>query len=291
MTIKLHPPIGFCEKGQRANNEDYIFPLTNEATVQDSIFLVCDGVGGAQKGEVASQLACEAFMDFYKKNDAAKMDKVGLQKAINFIQKQFEIYERQHPTAKGMATTFVLLYFHEAGATIAHIGDSRVYHIRGKDILFKTEDHSLVNEWVQQGKLRPEEAVVHPQSHIITRAVHAQKNGNTTIDVHQINENLKAGDYFLLCTDGVTEVMADADITDWLNNEGLMNMEKMDSLKSRCEKYAQDNFSAYLIQIEKVIGISSSKKKLFKKGKINGISILISLLFLLLTVIFLIQNC
>ena len=109
------------------------------------------------------------------------------------------------------------LKLHAGGATIAHMGDSRVYHIRpGKDadstqILFMTEDHSLVNDLIKIGELTPEEAKVSPQKNIITRAMQPHMERQPKADIHHVTD-IKPGDYFYLCSDGMLEEMEDANI-------------------------------------------------------------------------------
>src|SRR5690606_16489553 len=139
------------EEGKRPYNEDYLFADSNSG-----FFIVCDGVGGSNKGEVASRKACEYFSESLK--NSSDFSLTGLEKALVQCENKFDEYTRQNPDAKGMATTLTLLKFLSGKAVIAHIGDSRVYHIRNGEILFQTTDHSFVNELVASGFLTPEEA-------------------------------------------------------------------------------------------------------------------------------------
>ena len=123
-----------------------------------------------------------------------------------------------HPEAKGMATTLTMIFIGTTGITLAHVGDSRIYHFRKGEILFQTEDHSLVNSLVKLGKITREEAVHHPQRNVIIRAIQGTDRPTET-DVVLLND-IKAGDYLFMCSDGVLER---------LNNKGLSDIFKHSS--------------------------------------------------------------
>jgi protein phosphatase len=250
MNITLERPFAATEKGNRENNEDCIFPLSELANSGQRFFMVCDGVGGAEKGEVASALACDSFKTFFDTflEDSDPSEEF-INRAVLYTESRFDEYVKLYPEAKGMATTLTFLYVGASGITIAHIGDSRIYHIRNGKILYVTEDHSLVNSWVQLGKITKEEAAVHPQKNIITRAIMGSAH-SVNADVKLITD-VQPGDSFLMCTDGVTECFTDDNIENLffhgLNAESLKNF-----IVEYCTDEAKDNFSFYILPIQNV---------------------------------------
>ena len=131
MSITIGKPCAVCEKGGRANNEDCVFPEEEYTESGQRLFLVCDGVGGAERGEVASALACEAIRTYFDTflGDADPTADF-IQRALRYTETRFDAYLQAHPEAKGMATTLTLAYIGRQSITLAHIGDSRIYYIR-----------------------------------------------------------------------------------------------------------------------------------------------------------------
>ncbi|RRA99731.1 WG repeat-containing protein [Larkinella rosea] len=251
MKLTIHPPLGYSFQGGRSNNEDTIFPQADDATQQQPWFMVCDGVGGAARGEIASHIAVEGFNDYFVRNPEPVATPVYLQTALDHVQARFDDYLAWHPEGNGMATTLTMLYLHEAGASVAHIGDSRVYHLRDGKVVWRTEDHSLVNQLLKAGVISREEAREHPQRNVIERAI----QGNTKpvkIDVQVLND-VRPGDYFFLCTDGVLERVSDELLENVLGT-AASNEQKKQTLIDCCTGKTKDNFSAYLVQIETVSG-------------------------------------
>lgn len=212
------------EFGQRKDaqgnphQEDSIYPLHGKQTDADRLFILCDGMGGHDAGEVASATVCEAMSQSVNAsvpNSEALFTDDMLLKAV--ADAFHALDQKDNGASKKMGTTMTFLKLHAGGATIAHMGDSRVYHIRpGKDadstqILFMTEDHSLVNDLIKIGELTPEEAKVSPQKNIITRAMQPHMERQPKADIHHVTD-IKPGDYFYLCSDGMLEEMEDANI-------------------------------------------------------------------------------
>lgn len=252
LNIKIHQPLGIHEVGKRAKNEDNIFPQLTKANKNQPYFLVCDGVGGAEKGEVASLIACVGYDQFFEEHPTDYPDETYLDEALTFVQSQFDNQLQKAPEHKGMATTMTLLYLHGQGVTVAHIGDSRVYHIRGDEIKFVTYDHSLVNQLLEAGVITEEEAINHPQGNVITRAIQGSQR-RTKADVTEIND-IQADDYFFLCTDGILESIDNTQLVDILNDNKVSDEEKIEKIISICDVNSRDNFSAYLIKIKAVEG-------------------------------------
>lgn len=247
MKVDIHTPHYLNEKGQRANNQDSIFPFPGSSDKNSRFFLVCDGVGGSSKGEVASKIVCETFGAHF--GDNLHYEAPELDSALLTAESEINNYVAHHNEGSGMATTLTFLGFNEHGATFGHIGDSRVYHIRQKDILFRTRDHSLMNELIEEGIITPEEALSHPKRNIVTKAVMAGSH-HGKIDFHR-TEDIKAGDYFFLCSDGILESLPDSVLVDVLES-GVSDQEKIDTIEKRCQEQSKDNFSAYLVRVKSV---------------------------------------
>lgn len=252
MKITIHYPLALNELGGRENNEDSIFPQKGKATAENNLFLVCDGVGGFEKGEIASEIACISFPDFFGKNPVKVSTPDYIKNALKFVETTFDDYIKEQPETKGMATTLTLLHFHEAGATVAHCGDSRVYQVRNGKIIHKTDDHSYLNQMVKSGAMTKEEAVNHPKKNVIVRAIQGASIKPTEVDA-EILTDIQINDYFFLCTDGILENISDDILTSVLSKDNL-DEEKIKEIHSLCHEKTKDNFSAYLIKIKAVEG-------------------------------------
>ncbi|MDR3219481.1 MAG: protein phosphatase 2C domain-containing protein [Dysgonamonadaceae bacterium] len=251
MNIKIQKPFSVSEIGQRVNNEDAIYPHSEYVTVNDRLFLVCDGVGGSNKGEVASSVACESiqtyFQTFLEKEKV--FDPAFIEKAVRYTEIRFDDYLKKNPDAKGMATTLSLLYINPESVFIAYAGDSRIYQFRNGKIIFKTEDHSLVNTMVKNGQIAPENAHKHPQKNVIYKAIQGSKVP-VDVDIIKIN-NVLPDDLFFMCTDGVTEALSDEELCE-IFLEKNSSEDKITIIKERCRYKARDNYSAYIIPIQEI---------------------------------------
>ena len=182
---------------RRRNEDNYV--------VAPPLFAVADGMGGAQAGEVASRLAASALEgeDSDGLQGPARIDAL-IQEANR------RIYDRAStdPAASGMGTTMTVALVEEMTVAIGHVGDSRAYLVRGEQMEQLTDDHSLVNELLKSGRLSEEEAHVHPQRSVITRAVGTDPD----VDVDGFTIEAEEGDVFLLCSDGLTDMVSDEEI-------------------------------------------------------------------------------
>ena len=249
MNISLGRPFAICEKGQRPNNEDHIYPLSELANSAQKLFIVCDGVGGTEKGEIASSLACESIQTFFYTFIEGDPSADLINKAIQYAETCFDEYVTAHPEAKGMATTLTLTYIGDSGITVAHIGDSRIYQFRKGRLVFRTEDHSLVSTLVKLGQISAEEALFHPQRNIITRAL--QGTGHPVeADVVQLTD-IQPDDYLFMCTDGVIENMTD-DMLSWIFSENPTTESIKDTIVEFCSEKSRDNYSFYILPIQNV---------------------------------------
>jgi PPM family protein phosphatase len=169
------------------------------------LFAVADGMGGARGGEIASRVAATALGE--------SVDGSGEARVVALIQEaNRQVYERarEDSDASGMGTTITVALFENGIVSIGHVGDSRAYLIRDRKVDQLTEDHSLVAELVRTGRLSPEEAETHPQRSVITRALGTDPD----VDVDTFSVEAKAGDLFLICSDGLTSMVDDEAILD-----------------------------------------------------------------------------
>ncbi len=250
MHIRLEDSLHLTKPGKRPYNEDYVYPGAQNTlnSNHSNVFLVCDGVGGSERGEVASRLVCTEMFNVLK-GRSVMSDEV-IQVAINRAQLSIDEYIAQHQIEQTMATTMTLVGFVEDGAIMAHVGDSRIYHVRNGEIRYCTEDHSLVNELVSQSLITREEAKNHPQKNVITKAI-SGTDLKLTPSVHR-TADIEPGDYFFLCTDGVLESIDDPYLLEVLADNSISNGEKVELIDARCASNSNDNYSLYLIQVEAV---------------------------------------
>lgn len=250
MNITIGKPWAVCEKGGRLNNEDSIYPLPETVSSNQNLFLVCDGVGGAEKGEIASSLACESFRAYFETFLDKDVSADFINKTIHYTETRFDDYVAAHPEAKGMATTLTMVFLGSKGITLAHVGDSRIYHIRKGEIIYRTEDHSLVGSLVRLGKITKEEALRHPQRNVILRAIQGTQH-STEADVMFLTD-IQAGDYLFMCTDGVLERLTDDSLSEIFGQNDSPEEIKNKVFTSCCGK-TRDNFSFYIIPIQNVL--------------------------------------
>lgn len=252
MRIKIYQPLAIHELGKRANQEDSIYPIEGKATETDRLFLLCDGMGGHEHGEVASQSICKSLSSFLLQHAVASEgleDKL-LSDALAYAYEELDNLAIAGDSRQ-MGTTLTLLYFHSNGCTAAHIGDSRIYHLRPSShtILYKSRDHSLVYDLYQAGELTYEEMKTFPQKNVITRAMIAGDRNHPKPDVIHISD-IQPGDYFYICSDGMLEQMEDEELLD-VFSANVSDEEKRQMLISETSEN-KDNHSAYIVHIKEV---------------------------------------
>lgn len=252
MRIKIYQPLAIHELGKRANQEDSIYPIEGKATENDRLFLLCDGMGGHEHGEVASQSICKSLSSFLLQHAVASEgleDKL-LSDALAYAYEELDKLAIAGDSRQ-MGTTLTLLYFHSNGCTVAHIGDSRIYHLRPSShtILYKSRDHSLVYDLYQTGELTYEEMKTFPQKNVITRAMIAGDRNHPKPDVIHISD-IQPGDYFYICSDGMLEQMEDEELLD-VFAANVRDEEKRQMLISETSDN-KDNHSAYIVHIKEV---------------------------------------
>lgn len=252
MKFKLFPPQSIHELGKRDNQEDALYPIKDKATANDRLFLVCDGMGGHSKGEVASRTVASSIASFLKKNLDMENQIMTDQVLLDAIEEAFKaLDERDDGSFKKMGTTLTLICFHKGGATVAHIGDSRIYHLRPAtgEILYKSRDHSLVYELYQSGEITYNEMRTSPQKNVITRAMMPGEDNRTRADIVHIND-IKAGDYFYHCSDGMLEEMEDEEIMDIFSSPESDQAKAQKLIDATVNN--KDNHTAYIIHVAEV---------------------------------------
>lgn len=247
MTTELLLCSAINEIGQRENNEDSIFPNREISSSLTSLFLVCDGVGGHAKGEIASDLVCSQLARYYEQEGIEVSSPELIDRGVQFVENQFDSYMLSNPDSVGMGTTLTLLHLHRQGASLAHIGDSRIYHLRDGEILYRTRDHSYVQALVDLGEITEEEAAQHPSRNQITNAIQGASIRRAKPSHHSITD-LRIGDLFILCTDGVLESVADDDLRAF-SREGYEVDTIALKMRRLCEGRSRDNFSAYIVKL------------------------------------------
>ena len=223
---------------QRRANEDSLL-------ARAPLFVVADGMGGAQAGEVASRMAVDAFRRGL--DDSASSDPEGSLTA-RAQEANARIYELSQANAerKGMGTTLTAAYVGPAEVSVAHVGDSRAYCLRDEELLRLTDDHSLVDELMRQGKLTPEEAEEHPQRSIITRALGPEP----TVEVDTRTHLAKPGDVYLLCSDGLTTMVGEKQLGELLGSHARLRDAGEALIAAANAAGGRDNITVILFRLE-----------------------------------------
>lgn len=239
------------ELGQRANQEDSLFPKYSPSAISSACYVLCDGMGGHSAGEVASGTVCDKIgkyvINHLKENCC--FGEADFKEALDAAYDALDVLD--DGAERKMGTTLTSIVFHSDGCFAAHIGDSRIYQIRPSErkVLFVTRDHSLVNDLVALGELTPEEAKTSKQKNVITRAVQPNQERRAYADSVNLTDILP-GDYFFLCSDGMLEQMSDTELIN------ILSMKRSDSEKIKILRGAtkdnKDNHSAILVHIKSV---------------------------------------
>lgn len=203
---------------KRSSNQDTLSLSTLPGG--EILAIVCDGMGGAKAGNVASERAAEAITKFVNNSYRYNMDYYACESLLNnaISSANIEVYDisLNNPDYAGMGTTVVAAIVAKDFTVISHLGDSRAY-IVGEEITQITRDHSVVQSLVESGKLTPEEARVHPRKNVITKAVGIEEN----VRPENSECNLKPGEVLMLCTDGLTNYAELSVIKDIINNNPM----------------------------------------------------------------------
>jgi PPM family protein phosphatase len=223
---------------QRRANEDHFF-------ARAPLFVVADGMGGAQAGEVASGLAAETFAAGLP--DGGSPEERLAAQALEANRRIHERSRRDHEVA-GMGTTLTAAYVDGDEVALAHVGDSRAYLLRDGELTQLTRDHTLVEELVRRGRLTEEEAAGHPQRSIITRALGPEPD----VEVDTFTQRVRDGDVLLLCSDGLTSMVSEAEVGAILRGAASLRDAGRALVEAANEAGGRDNITVVLVRLEEV---------------------------------------
>lgn len=215
VALQVRPSVTVAAKTDlgrvRENNEDkfeYFLPSSDDALASRGlIFVVCDGMGGHEAGQIASELACKTFIEVYRNHPAEDPGEAARSAAASANRFVLDV-ARAVPSRRGMGTTLSALMIVQDRAYVAQVGDSRVYRLRNEELVQLTTDHTWVEETVAMGTMAREEAERHQYKHVLTRAIGTEAEVRTDI----FEEGVSVGDVYLLCSDGLTNHVSDDEI-------------------------------------------------------------------------------
>lgn len=235
------------EVGHKGKQEDYIWPIPGKATVNDKVFIVCDGAGSFYNGEIASELICQFMAAKVLKFGEQKMSGELIDKLLIEARDRLITYAREYRLDTDLATTFSMLILYDQKVLMSWYGDSRIYHLREGEILFRTEDNSLVREPIQLSEISGDNNHLRSRNTAIARGIKAD---SSPIDAEtKWIEDVQDGDYFLLCSKGLIENVTDDDIKFLLTQNDKANIDLAGSFKQLASEKAPDNYSMYLIKV------------------------------------------
>lgn len=231
-----------------------VFALTDKGRVrsinQDAFYqprpgetfaVIADGMGGHQAGDVASTMAVEEFTRWLK--CAPRLSEETLRYAVSEANRTVYLRSRMERDKAGMGTTLTALWLDDDSALLAHIGDSRAYRLRDGELKQVSHDHSLVGELVESGELTEEEARVHPQRNIITRAL----GTGSRVEPDIIRTSRKKGDVWLLCSDGLTNYVTRGELQSVLKSRRKWQAKAEELVKMALDRGGADNVTVLIV--------------------------------------------
>lgn len=236
--------IGLTDVGlRRAHNEDAFIVLPEQR-----VLAVADGMGGAAAGEVASSIFVAAVRECFTASAATAEDAVYrlVQQVFTVANERIIEHVALNPDADGMGSTADLLTFTEGRYIIGHVGDSRIYLLRNGELRQLTKDHSLVQMHLDKGIITAEEARVHPKKNIVLRAVGIERDFSLDI----LRGNVFTGDLFLLCSDGLTNMVEDSALARILSSSSQLSKKASILIESAKEGGGRDNITVVLCQVK-----------------------------------------
>ena len=218
----------------RPSNEDSFF-------LRRGLYAVCDGMGGARAGEVASQMACMGLLGL----DPASSGKKELRSAVVSTNQAIVSRSLAEDDLLGMGTTLTAAMLKEGSLILAHVGDSRAYLFHNNRLTQLTDDHSWVGEMVRRGELTPEQAAVHPHRSVITRALGTDREVDP--DIREMA--VEAGDRILLCSDGLTGMVKDEQIAEVFARQELPQATAESLVKAALAAGGEDNVTVVIVDV------------------------------------------
>lgn len=231
---------------KRKMNQDYIYATREKIGNLPNVFIVADGMGGHNGGELASQWTVQTVLDEITDSPAKNAKKI-LEQAILTANQVIRRKASEDPALYGMGTTIVIATIEGSNLLVANVGDSRLYlaNPQKKTIRQITKDHSMVEEMVRMGGMAKEAAHNHPDKHIITRAVGAKER----LQVDFFNEKLVVGEIALLCSDGLTDMLEDHEIGEILSGKDDVTWKANELIRVANDKGGKDNIAVVLVSL------------------------------------------
>ncbi|MER3403294.1 MAG: serine/threonine protein phosphatase [Armatimonadota bacterium] len=251
--LRIVPQVKFAVRSEiglvRENNEDkFDFYEPDEPellAVRGSAYVVCDGMGGHNAGQIASELAARQFLYTYYHTVGTALECA--HQAVLQAHHYVADMARKVPSRKDMGTTLTALILRQDTGMLVHVGDSRCYRLRSDEFQQLSHDHTLVAQWVAEGILTPEMARLHPYKNVIRQAV-GVVGENETLEPDIETFPLETGDLYLLCSDGLTDMLTDEVIERILKTEPLTRA-AWKLLDRALAEGGQDNITVALIKI------------------------------------------
>jgi protein phosphatase len=226
----------------RTSNEDSF-----AVNLKNRLFLVADGMGGHAGGEIASSMAVDALQECVAGSDSDENPEESLRLAAQEANSRVYQKQLQNPDLAGMGSTLTALSIRGQKFYIAHVGDSRAYRLRGGQLEQLTRDHSLVWHLFENGVLRKKDLSTHPQKNLITRSI----GPHPEVDIDLEQGEAREGDVFLLCSDGLTDVISDEGIGEALADTGRTPQQLgEDFVNSANEAGGPDNVTVVIVRLE-----------------------------------------
>ncbi|MDO5424104.1 MAG: Stp1/IreP family PP2C-type Ser/Thr phosphatase [Eubacteriales bacterium] len=228
---------------RRSSNQDYVYISEKPIGNLPNLFVVADGMGGHNAGDLASRYAVEALVKSIRKEKKEKNPIPIIGKAIEAANEEVLKKASTDPVLTGMGTTMVAATVSKGCLYVANVGDSRLYLIRDR-IRQVTRDHSLVEEMVRLGELTEEEARNHPDKNIITRAIGVRKN----VRIDFFDEDLEGEDTILMCSDGLSNMVTDEDMEGIVKNCSTLQEAALRLIETANENGGRDNIAVVLVK-------------------------------------------
>ena len=240
---------------KRKGNEDSHF-----VNPEQNLFVVADGMGGHAAGEVASKIAVDAINEFvcltwgdkditwpFGLDDSISYDGNRLKTAVRYANRKVLEATREKTEYEGMATTVAAVLLDGSTANLAHVGDSRIYRVRGSELVQLTADHSWINEQIQSGLISADQARTHPLRNVVTRALGGKADCQVEMQAHE----MQPGDILLLCSDGLTTMIPDDEIASLVQNaHGDLGEAARSLVAAANERGGEDNITVLLIRFD-----------------------------------------
>lgn len=228
----------------RTNNEDCIYVSNSNVGALANLYVVADGMGGHAYGEVASSKAVEFFCKYFTENSNFVYKEDYMQEALAYANKEIFAKALSEPSMLGMGTTFTAVTLDNQNLYYAHVGDSRLYVLKTTgELLQITKDHSLVHELTRDGIISLAQAETHPDKNVLTRAVGTEEHVKIDKGFYPLNDAEK----ILLCSDGLTNMLSDADILSLISSDMSLADIVAQLLHNANDNGGIDNISVILI--------------------------------------------